>query len=66
MLWIGRGFLVIRPNFGGDIQLYMNGMKGFFFASARIRRWAAGPRTDGWIVLVDASSGAMLSAFVPV
>lgn len=30
MLWIGRGFLVIRPNFGGDIQLYMNGMKGFF------------------------------------
>ena len=37
-----------------------------FFASARICRWAAGPRTDGWIVLVDASSGAMLSAFVPV
>ena len=30
MLWIGHWFLVIRPNFGGDIQLYMFGMKGFF------------------------------------
>ena len=38
--------------------------RGFFFASARVHRWAAGP-TDAWAALVDAS-GAMASAPVPV
>ena len=64
-MWIGHRCLVIRPNFGGDIQLgCVWRRKGLFFASARVHRWAAGS-TDAWAALVDAS-GAMASAPVPV